>query len=102
MLTLRPQFEREDLRGGCLGEAFELYTKYGGGEIYWVGKLTSIQLDFGVYHAYFIPPHAENESFALNQRDNGFEEYPPLTVRELRLVGELQDIKIVKQLLKLG
>lgn len=101
MMTLRPSFEREDLRGGCLGEAYGLYKTYGGGEIYWVGKLTKINLEFGVYHAYFIPPHAQDDSFALNQADNGFGEYPPLTVKELRTIGELQNIDIVRQLLKI-
>ena len=100
ILSHKSHFEKEDIRGGCLGEAFKLYEQFGGGTIFWIGNLSKISLDFGIHHAYFVPPNADDNQLALNQADNGFGEYPPLTVKEVRTLGEPQDINIVREILK--
>lgn len=59
-------------------------------------------MDFGVHHTYFVPPAAHDSDTALNQADNGFSQYPPLTVGEVKIVGELQNVDVIKSIVKAG
>ena len=97
----KPGFE-ENIGGQCLEGALSLHEKHKGGFLYWVGNLNKIGLNFGVHHTYFVPPEARDSDIALNQADNGFSQYPPLTVGEVKIVGELQDVNLIKDIVKAG
>jgi hypothetical protein len=81
-------------KGGCLYAALELYDKQGGGGIFWIGKAGKED----VHHAYFVPPDAEDDQLALNQKDNGYPEYPPFSVGEVKEKGEKQKVAIVREI----
>lgn len=100
VLRCKGQFEQE-IGGGCLKSALELYEDYSGGLLCWIGNLTKLDLDFGLHHTYFIPPGARENHQALNHSDKGFGQYPPFTVREARELGEAQDPRVIRQMLKL-
>lgn len=82
---------------GCLIHALELFDANNGGEIIWVGNLKEYGYDFGVNHAYYIPPDAEDDSIALNQEDSGYDQYPPFTKRELEGIGKPEDISKLRE-----
>lgn len=88
---------QEDIGGACLLRALELYDEHSGGLIYWIGQLTSIGLDFGINHAYYFTPQANDHTIALNLSDNGFPHYPPLTKREVEVIGVLQSPSVIHQ-----
>lgn len=100
-LESKPKFE-ENIGGQCLEGALNLHKKHKGGFLYWVGNLTKIGLDFGVHHTYFVPPQANDSDIALNQEDNGFSQYPRLTVGEVKIVGEPQNVDVIKQIVESG
>lgn len=92
----------EDIGGGCLSKALDLYDSFGGGELYWIGSLEKIGLDYGLHHTYFIPPDANDSSLAMNQKDNGFSQYPALNVAEVRFLGTKQDPSVVREMVNAG
>ena len=92
----RPTLEA-NIGGQCLPKALELRDKNKGGQMYWVGSLDEIGLDFGVQHVYYIPPDAKDTDIALNQSDNGFCQYPALTIGEVKLIGQKLDEGIVRE-----
>ncbi len=83
----------------CLRSALELEEQYRGGIFYWVGELSKLNLEFGLFHMYFVPPQARIDSNALNQSDTGFESYPPLTVKEVNFVGKIREKEIVRYII---
>jgi len=91
----RPILEA-NIGGQCLSKALELRDKNKGGQMYWVGSLDGIGLDFGVQHAYYISPNAKDTDMALNQSDNGYNQYPALTVGEVKLIGQRLDEGVVR------
>jgi hypothetical protein len=97
-LTRSEPVSVEDSGGGCLEEALKLYEKYRGGLLYWIGDCKKIGLDFSIQHTYFVPPGAKDSDIALNQADNGFSQYPKLTVAEVKILGKLQNINVVRGL----
>ena len=64
--------------GGCVKAALELSVSEG--EVYWVHQFEGRN----VLHAYYVPLGALGSDRALNQADNGYGTYPPLTVEEVR------------------
>ena len=81
--TCLPQIERHDGKL-CLEKALALYDLHGGGEIYWIDSLEKIGSGESLLHAYFVPPNSKPNDIALNQSDNGFPQYPRLTVKEVK------------------
>ncbi len=100
ILSKKADFEGEDAGGQCLEKALDLYDNRRGGALYWVGDLPELGLDFGLHHAYFVPNESKPDESALNQEDNGFPEYPRLTVGEVKKIGVPQRISIVKEIVK--
>jgi hypothetical protein len=97
----RPILEA-NIGGQCLPKALELRDKNKGGTMYWVGSLDNVGLDFGVQHAYYVPPNAKDTDMALNRSDNGYDQYPALTVGEVKLVGQPMDVSIVRETVRAG
>jgi len=89
---------RQDIGGECLSKALSLYDSRGGGGLWWIGDLSQIGLDFGLHHTYFVPEKSNEDDQALNQADNGFAQYPPLTVKEVTSLGKLQETDIIREL----
>ncbi len=87
-----------DIGGECLAKGLRLYDEEGSGELWWVGNLEKIGLDFGLHHTYFIPNDAQANDQALNQKDAGFSQYPALTVDEVHILGERLNTNIVREL----
>ncbi len=88
--------------GQCLEKALELYNRNGGGQIYWIGLLTKLGLDFGIFHAYFVLPRSFGAALSSNHADNGFPQYPPFTVSDVRELGDPQNIKVVMDIVAGG
>lgn len=97
ILEYEPLLRQEDIGGACLLRALELYDAHGGGLIYWIGQLTSIGLDFGINHAYYFTPNANDRTIALNLADNGFPQYPPLIKKEVEVIGVIQSPSVIHQ-----
>ena len=64
----------------CILEAYRLQlANKGQGKVYYV-----VRLNAGIVgHAYYIPDPKRLEAIALNQADNGFSQFPRLTVGEV-------------------
>ena len=92
---------QEEFGGGCMLKGYQLLHENGGGYLWWIGNLSKLGLDYGIFHMYYIPHDAVDNQLALNQADNGYSQYPQLTVAEVKLLGEPQDKSIIKQLLKI-
>lgn len=89
-----------DIGGGCLFKALELHDRHGEGKLFWVGELSKLNLNFGLHHTYYIPNGANDEDIALNQADNGYHQYPRLTVREARAIGTLQNVDTIREFIR--
>ena len=62
----------------CIVEAYRLQlSNEGRGKVYYVVN------DEVVGHAYYVPDSTRLDDPALNQADNGFTQFPCLTVREV-------------------
>ncbi len=73
---------------GCLFDVRDLHKESRGmGEVYWVERVGGAI----VCHYYFVPQGAQDLDMALNQRDNGFSQYPAFTIGEVRMVGSKVD-----------
>jgi len=88
----------DEIGGGCIASALSLFDANDGGCVFWVGSLASLDIEPDVHHSYFVPPNAQDDDLALNHSDNGYGQYPPLTVREVTVIGKLQDIDILRQI----
>ena len=88
----------KNISGQCLEKALEILDRLKGGSLYWVGNLQKVDLDFGLHHTYYIPVNSSPEDPALNQDDNGYSQYPKLTVEEVRTLGEPQNVNIIREL----
>ncbi|MCK5149352.1 hypothetical protein KAJ87_00305 [Candidatus Pacearchaeota archaeon] len=74
--------------GSCVMEAWKLKEKDNDeGSVYYVYKIDQKSIN----HAYYLPYSLQNEKnldkTALNQKENGYPHYPPLTVREVLKYG---------------
>ena len=65
--------------------------------MFWVGQVRVRGQPVDIHHAHFVPTGAEDSTLALNQNDNGFGEYPALTVGQLRRIGSVQKPEILVQ-----
>ena len=66
--------------GGCIPAACELkFENNSQGSVYYVMKVRTQDVD----HAYYVPDETKLDDIALNCTDNGYSQYPPLTVREV-------------------
>jgi len=71
---------------GCLQEAARLMEMHGGkGQIYYIAYPPEI--GYKVMHAYYVPEKSIDTDLALNQEDNGFGQYPKLTVKQVMDYG---------------
>lgn len=70
----------------CYDEALRLQAGHGGkGEIWWVFDESLPEEWTG--HCYYIPEGARLNDLALNAADNGYSDYPQLTVQEVYRLG---------------
>ena len=77
-------FDLSTKKVGCIPEAHKLRKINGNkGDVYMVDKLEGRS----IIHAYYVPEGAKPEDTALNQKDNGFEGFPALTVAQVLSVG---------------
>ena len=66
--------------GGCVQEAIRLkFENNDKGSIRYVMNVDGVTVN----HAYYIPEGADPDDLALNQADNGYSQYPALTVGEV-------------------
>lgn len=64
----------------CILEAYRLMLENGRiGRVYYVPRIGSQT----VGHAYYAPDPEDLDAIALNHADNGFEQFPRLTVSEV-------------------
>jgi len=70
---------------GCIQGVGRMWDKCRGkGKIYYVAEPSHLGR---VYHAYFVPDDLSGDAYALNQADNGYYDYPKLTVNEVKQHG---------------
>ena len=84
----------EDLGTDCFPSALDIQSRYNGkGHVYWVGDVREHvgMRNALVCHFYYIPPEAKDADLALNQADAGYDEFPALTVGEVKQVGSRED-----------
>lgn len=83
-LFIYPNVVKKDK--GCVYEARIMFFESHGGELYLVSEMYNGK---PFVHFYFIPQDAPDYSYALNSWENGYFDYPRLTVREVRTYGKL-------------
>jgi hypothetical protein len=69
------------MTGDCVLEAcrLQLANKKDQGKVCYVARMDGRP----VGHAYYVPDPEDLDAIALNQTDNGFPQFPRLTVREV-------------------
>lgn len=97
ILVYQPLFEKN--RGAaCIPNGLRLLNMYSGGIICWVNELTKIGLkNIVIGHVYFFPPNSTDLDLALNLRDNGYTQYPPLTKKEALAIGDVLNPDAIRQ-----
>jgi hypothetical protein len=83
-------YDNSTRKGGCQMAALLLkWTNDNMGDAYWVQEFEGEPL----HHAYYVPDPSRLEDRALNQADNGYQGFPPLTVRQVIDNGFRYDIQ---------
>jgi len=79
-----PFMENSTHNRGCVREARKLQRDLGG-DVYMVLDIHGTI----VSHAYLLTPGMTGNDLALNQKDNGYEGFPPLTADQVKEYGSI-------------
>jgi hypothetical protein len=100
-IVCRNYWNNSTRQGGCIGAVAFLWEAYNKcATAYWIDEaMQNGQKIRKIHHAYFVPPHAQENQLALNTIDNGYEGFPHLTIKEVQRSGEIMQISQLEDIL---